>query len=671
MAVVPTTRPSRQLRTAGATPSVAAAGAVGAALAGVGREVSAIGSEAMSRQRDADNAAFRTERTNSLLRTWTERLADAETTGTEVDLGGLKEEFDADVERLGEGAPSDEAGQAFQLDADNAFSRKFFPGFAKNQSRINVKKRTNATLGALDDINAEVLTGRTSVSEAFGRAESAIVGLGETAAGVIDIDKLRENTRNQIGRNALTARINQGDHESVFKEIQRGDWDKFTSARDLETLQRQALKAESDAESAREAEASKQASILASDLEIAVFRDESTYADVEAALESGIITPAKRTQLVKRLDDNADKTSKKADNLVRVQTSLSMGIPLDPTSKEDKAGVEDMWQAQQEEVGAEDPETFANRAVAFVQSTRILPASLKGSIAAFARSGNPDQAGQAADIVARMQEIDSPALNDLTKESYAFGLSVMDLVRGGVDQARAVDIARENAFGQTAQEKKVSTLVLKGASAENTTFLNDKLDEFDPGIFSAQPELTPVLQAEFEVLLGEMVPFTGGNIESARNMAWASIKNVWGATSVGGGIRMMKYSPEAIYGKGGDTQWITEQFTADITELGVDPENAMIAADTKTARSDQPSYPVFTKNEDGVVVPMLDSDNIPLRWKPEFSSSPLYKELQEEQQRKINKSKFRRNIRETRARWERERFKRGSKLALEFQDATR
>jgi hypothetical protein len=388
-------------------------------------------------------------------------------------------------------------------------------------------------------------------------------------------------------------------------------------------------------------------------------------------MDAGIITPAKRTQLTKRLDDNADKTSNKADNLLRVQTSLSMGIPLDPTSKEDKAGVEDMWQALQEDINEDGPDAFANSAVAFVQSTRILPASLKGSIAAFARSGDANQAGQAADIIARMQETESPALNDLTRESYAFGLSVMDLVRGGVDKARAIDIARENAFGQTAAEKKVASLVLKGASPENATFLNAKLDEFDPGLVSFQPELTPVLQAEFEVLLGEMVPFTGGNIESARNMAWASIKNVWGATSVGGGrVRMMKYAPEAIYGKGGDTQWITDQFEADITELGVDTGNAVIAVDTKTARSDQPSYPVFTRNEDGVMVPMLDADNIPLRWKPEFSSSPLYKELQAEQDKKIKKSKFRRNIKETRARWRREKFEKAGKLALEFERAT-
>jgi hypothetical protein len=239
MAVVPTTQPSRQLRTGGAAISGAAAGAVGAAVAGAGRQIEAIGVEALNRQRDADNAAFRTERSNSLLRTWTEKLADAETAGTEVDLGALKEEFDADVVRLGEGAPSDEAGQAFKFDADNAFSLKFFPGFAKNQSRLNVRKRVSSTTGALDDINAEVLTGRTGVAEALVRAESAIVGLSETAGGVVDIDKLREQTRNDIGRNALTSII-EADPRQALDEMNSGKWDKLTSAEDLQQLRQAA-----------------------------------------------------------------------------------------------------------------------------------------------------------------------------------------------------------------------------------------------------------------------------------------------------------------------------------------------------------------------------------------------------------------------------------------------
>jgi len=64
----------------------------------------------------------------------------------------------------------------------------------------------------------------------------------------------------------------------------------------------------------------------------------------------------------------------------------------------------------------------------------------------------------------------------------------------------------------------------------------------------------------------------------------------------------------------------------------------------KTARSKQPSYPVFVKNEDGTVSPLLDENNLPQRWKPEFRSSSAYKDLLQQQENNINNAKVQRVI---------------------------
>jgi len=644
MPEIPQFRAGAQLRTGAARISPAAAGAVAEAVGGLGQVISRQAGAAIQRQRDADDAAFVTERTNKLLRQETELLAEAETTGSDVDLENLQPNYQSRVEALSGGAPSPEALAEFNLQADNAFTRKFFPSYSRHQSGLNVQKRVSSTTTALDDISSEVLTGRTAVPEAVARMNAAITGLQETAGGVVDIDKLRQRGLSSIGVNAITAKINSGLGQEVIDEIQEGKWDQFTTTSELSALQRQAIKAVSEAESRQQAQTDSKNAVIASDLEINIFRNEATYRDVDNAMDAGIITPSKRTQLYKQLDNNAEEAAKAANNLTRVQTSIFMGIPLDPTSKEDREGVEQMWQSVLPDIDTQDPNAFANFAVSFIQSTGILPQSLKGSLSAFSRSGNPQQASQAADIIGRMQDVNSPALNDLTRESYAFGLSVQSLVLGGVDPTRAVEIARENAFGQTAQDKRTTSLILKGASSENVLFLNDKLDEFDPGIFSAQPEITPVMQAEFEVLLGEMVPFTNGNIDQARLMAWTSMRNVWGATTVNGGIQVMKYAPEAIYGKGGNTEWIATQFNDEMAAAGADPETTFIAVDTNTARTDQPSYPVFITRKDGMVAPMLDDNNIPLRWKPEFSSSSAYQELKKEQDERINRAKFKRGL---------------------------
>jgi hypothetical protein len=677
MPKIPQFQASSRLRTSGASISPGIAGAVGEAVAGVGQTISAQAGAsireqkaAIEKQKSADDAAFVTERTNKLLRQEVERLSDIETRGEDVDMSKLREEYMSRVDDLGGDSPSDEALAEFKLQADNAFTRKFFPGYSGHQARKNVSRRVGATTSAIDDIQSEVLTGRTGVAEALGRAQAAITGLEETSGGAVDIAQLRQRAKSGIATSHLTSRIQQGDGDAVGRELQEGKWDDFTTTEELAALQRQAAKAIVDAEAEAQAATEKNNAIKASNLEISVFRDEASYRDIDNATTAGIITPDKRTQLYKRLDSNTETKATTSDNLTRVQASISMGIPLDPTSKEDKEGVEQMWQSILPSLATEDPNAFANSVVSFTQSTGILPSSVKGSLAAISRSGDPQQASQAADIIGRLQEVNSPALNDLTKESYAFGLSVTSLVKGGVDQDRAVEIARKNAFGQTAQEKRTSQIVLQGASAENASFLNDKLDEFDPGVFESQPELSPVMQAEFEILLEEMVPFTNGDIDNARLMAWTTMKNVWGATKVNGASQMMKYAPEAVYGSpAGDNDWINDQFESDMTEAGHDSDKTIIGSDIDTARTPRPSYPVFSVNEDGLVSPALDENNLPIRWKPEFKSSPAYKELEEEQNSRLKAGKFKRTIKDTRNRWRQEKFEKRSKLALEFERA--
>lgn len=775
MPIIPKAQTGSQLRTGGASISQAAAGSVGQAVSSLGGVAAGIGFEAIERKKQADDAAFVTEQTNKILREETEKQAGIETRGDDVNFDDIDSEYQERLSSALENAPSEDAANEVRRQADTFYSRKFYPRYSQHQSKLNVNKRVNATENALDDINSEVLTGRTSVSEALARSEAAITGLAETAGGVVDIDELRNNQKSSIGVSHLTSRIDAGQGSQVIDEIEDGKWDEFTTTDELAAIQRQAIKQVNEAQAAAQKEADKRNAIIASDLEISVFRDDASYRDIDNALKANIISPSKRTQLYKQLDSNAKKSNDEADNFTRVQTSISMGIPLDPTSKDDKAGVDALWESMIPDINAKDPDDFANSAVSFVQATGILPKSLKGSIAAFARSGNTDQAAMASDLIGRLQAVSSPALNDLTKESYAFGLSVSSQVAAGVDKNKAVEIARNSAFGQNEQTKKVTNATIKAASDGNVTFLNDRLDEFDPGVFSFQPEITPAMQAEFEVLLGEMLPFTNNDIDSARSMAWTSMKNVWGATTVNGDIQVMKYAPEAMYG-GKDTEWIKEQFDSDMLsreELLADtgtvtsegrpvfvnqfgdfvtertatvkigdgfinvptvfkgkflsedqaaekvvnsglkdpitgrkldvfdtieeavaaaedrsgsmvipdearraskpvPEkiNAFIGVDIKTARSGQPSYPVFTRNESGIVAPLLDENNLPLRWKPEFSSSPAYKELEAEQNSRIRKAKDRRLIIDQKVEQRQRRLERVSRDQQSFKENT-
>ncbi len=232
MPQIPTFQRSTQLRT-GRGPSLGAVTAVTEAVGQIGGQIARQANIAIQRQKDADDAAFVTETTNSLLRSESERLADTETRGLDVDMSTLQEGFNERVSALAENAPSEDARNELLSQADNAFTRKFFHSYSRHQSGINIQKRVNSFESGLDDIQSEVLTGRTGVAEAVARTESALVGLEATAGGVVDIDQARINAFNEIATNTLGGRINRGDGSAVIGEIRNGDWDHLTDSKTL------------------------------------------------------------------------------------------------------------------------------------------------------------------------------------------------------------------------------------------------------------------------------------------------------------------------------------------------------------------------------------------------------------------------------------------------------
>lgn len=220
--------------------SSSAVTAVSRAASQAGGVIGNIGAQITQRKTDSDNAAYITERSNRVMREESEKLQDAETRGIDIDLKKNQEEWDTRLSTALEGAPSQEAQNALKANLDNAYNKKFLPGYGRHQAKMNVRKRTNAVESALDDIQSEVLTGRTGIAEALARSEAAIVGLEQTSGGVIDTNKLRKNNSNNIAMSVLGNRIEKGQGGSVIQEIKAGKWDKMTDSGSLSRVLRAA-----------------------------------------------------------------------------------------------------------------------------------------------------------------------------------------------------------------------------------------------------------------------------------------------------------------------------------------------------------------------------------------------------------------------------------------------
>lgn len=234
---IPQAQASQQLGTSGAS---VRPGNAGQALAQLGAAAAGIGFQAIEEKKRADDAAFVTETTNRILREETEKQADIEARGVDVDFDANNQEYQDRLSEALENAPSPEAAQEVRLQADTMYSRKFFPGYKRHQSKLNVNRRIDSVTSALDDINSEVMTGRTSVPEALARSESAIVGLAETSGGVVDIAELRRATNDSVVGTHLLTRIDNGDARGVLNEIKSGKWDSLTNTNTLAKMQNKA-----------------------------------------------------------------------------------------------------------------------------------------------------------------------------------------------------------------------------------------------------------------------------------------------------------------------------------------------------------------------------------------------------------------------------------------------
>jgi len=82
--------------------------------------------------------------------------------------------------------------------------------------------------------------------------------------------------------------------------------------------------------------------------------------------------------------------------------------------------------------------------------------------------------------------------------------------------------------------------------------------------------------------------------------------------------------------------------------MGRDPSKAIISYDFNTARSDNPKYPVLEQNKDGIYIPMLDDNNMPLVFQPNIAESGFMQDMREESGQVVEKAKRKREFKEGR-----------------------
>jgi len=305
--------------------------------------------------------------------------------------------------------------------------------------------------------------------------------------------------------------------------------------------------------------------------------------------------------------------------------------------KDVNAYYDNVFEAQNESLPLNER---TNNRVKFVKNTGIMPQRLISNMSSTARSGNPVQVSNAAETYRRLQEESPQSLKDLPDETRAIYQQVGSSIDTGIDPDLAVEAARKATYGMTDSEKKNISVQTNANLKALPSKLKDFVGEdFAKGWFEFKPDISNQMQADFNSNYDKFMQYTGGDDDQSSILAWESTKNVWGVTRTGGNKRFMKYAPEVMYNvDGAPKDWIDKQLKSDVLSVGADPDKTIIALDFETARSDAPQYPVLTQNDSGIYVPILDDNNMPLVFQPDFSQSEGYKEMQSELENKKQKA---------------------------------
>lgn len=372
----------------------------------------------------------------------------------------------------------------------------------------------------------------------------------------------------------------------------------------------------------------------ASDLEIGVRRGALAHRDVEAAFRSGVISGPKRTELTVFIDSErkriAEKAAKEREALGRVDAALTASGFLDFRSEKDRSAVDlyyDRVLAPSMTRQKLNPEQTMTAVADFAANTGILPGPVRQTIRGALRAGDPVAKVQAADFLDRVKRVNPQVLNDFADQDIALGNTIQSYIKAGVAPLQAVALAEAAMNVPDAERKARDTrYTAEKAPEKNRKRLGTELTGFR-FIGPSMPGKVPdALAGEFEVLTRENFTRTG-DLEAAQATALDHLRKVWGVTRTGSKPTWMKYAPETVYGAPGDDgAWIREQLHAEVTRNSLfdGKPDLSLAADSITAREDRPSYVVLNRRN-GVLEPLLGPDGRPLRFRPDFATSPAGK----------------------------------------------
>jgi len=318
-------------------------------------------------------------------------------------------------------------------------------------------------------------------------------------------------------------------------------------------------------------------------------------------------------------------------DLLLATQAIEGQIVLDPTNKDDKTSINAAWEQMQNQMLNEGRSIndILGAAADLTVSTGIMPKTIESTLTANVINGDTDQKIFYSDYIAKINRQNPIALKNIDDETLALALSINSNLNAGLDDEMAVTWAQADIDKAKKEERtfRKSKWTNKKENNKSIEILTDTLQD-EPGFdfFKEDPAIPDSLITEYKRLEQGYFVNEGVNREVAREEATIKIRQTYGITNIGP-KRIMKYAPEVIYKNAAGTNWIEEQL---LEKTGFKAGEVALEINPDTITSDKPSYFITKINEFGEFRLVLDKDNMPVPFTPNFATTRQAKELEKE-----------------------------------------
>ncbi|MEL5205615.1 MULTISPECIES: hypothetical protein [Serratia] len=405
-------------------------------------------------------------------------------------------------------------------------------------------------------------------------------------------------------------------------------------------------------------------------------QDQQSYGGVIGAAKS--MSPTARQDLLERLrptDPNAsnfaanqqrwDKMQAKFKQLdaeweknqgsARFSSSLQNNFPLDPNDKNNQAAADHYFDQEVAPGFNINNADSLNQVAEITTKSGMLPTQIKTMLTAGATSRDPAVVVPMAKMYGQIFDNNPAAATGVDKGAMAFYSKVYAYDRAGVPAEKAVDMAYNQVYQQDDRLKQMISQQVRDkdyikdrakAAQDNINSLSPSWTSFGAPSISAAGHANQLYQRDYQTIYDANFAQTGGDADQAKAMTNAMIKKVWAVSTINGKEEVMKYAPEAVYGvTNGSGNWIKGQWEEEKKALkssafggARDDTDLVLVPDAVTPRNQSYSVMVRQKNAEGYddIRPYYGENGMPLRFRPEQKTSPMYKQTMDIQQKRVD-----------------------------------